>query len=138
MQQANNRVRPTALSVLLSADLSRRYSSDAEWKHTTPQSQRCMCDSCLFDILVAIISLVDIRVSPSATTEEASNTKRTMSDDEDDYLAHPDAAIRLASAVHRFRVPVIDPDQKLSFAKSFKTTGTHPKTKNLMLKVRHR
>lgn len=98
-----------------------------------------MCDSWLFDILVAIISLVEIRVSPSAssTTEEATKTKRTMSDDEDN-LAHPDAAIRLASAVHRFRVPVIDPDQKLSFAKSFKTTGTHPKTKNLMLKVRPR
>ena len=62
-----------------------------------------------------------------------------MSDNEDaDELAHPDAAIRLASAVHRFRVPVIDPDQKLSFAKSFKTTRTHPKTKNLMLKVRHK
>ena len=59
-----------------------------------------------------------------------------MSDSDDDYIAHPDAAIRLASAVHRFKVPVIDPDQRLSFAKSFKTTGTHPKTKNLMLKVR--
>lgn len=93
-----------------------------------------MCDS-WFDILVAIISLLDIRVSPTPT--ETTTTKRIMSDNEDDDLAHPDAAIRLASAVHRFRVPVIDPAQKVSFAKSFKTTGTHPKTKNLMLKVRY-
>lgn len=56
-----------------------------------------------------------------------------MSDTEED-LGHPDSSIRLASAVHRFKVPIIDPDQRISFAKSFKTTGTHPKTKNLMLK----
>lgn len=53
----------------------------------------------------------------------------------DDYIGHPDSCIRLASAVHRFKVPMMDPDQKLSFVKSFKTTGTHPKTKTLMLKV---
>ncbi|CAB9531207.1 expressed unknown protein [Seminavis robusta] len=57
-----------------------------------------------------------------------------MSDDEEN-LGHPDSCIRLASAVHRFKVPIIDPDQRLSFVKSFKTTGTHPKTKTLMLKA---
>lgn len=59
-----------------------------------------------------------------------------MSDSEDDYLGHPDSAIRLASAVHRFKVPRIDGDQGVSFKKSFKTTGTHPKTKTLITKVR--
>ena len=58
-----------------------------------------------------------------------------MSDSDDEKLAHPDSSIRLASAVHRFKVPIIDPDQRISFAKSFKTTGTHNKTKTLMLKA---
>ena len=89
-----------------------------------------MCDlPSLLDILVAIISLLDI------PTSERTKQKK-MSDSDEDKLPHPDSAIRLASAVHRFKVPIIDPDQKLSFAKSFKTTGTHPKTKTLMLKVR--
>jgi hypothetical protein len=59
-----------------------------------------------------------------------------MSDSDDEYLGHPDSAIRLASAVHRFKVPYIDPEQRVSFVKSFKTTGTHARTKTLMTKVR--
>lgn len=50
-------------------------------------------------------------------------------------MSHPDSAIRLASAVHRFRVPKINPGRKLSFAKSFATTGKHGTTRKLMLKT---
>jgi len=89
-----------------------------------------MCESWLLDTLVAIISLFDIPVLDPVTKED-----KTMSDSDDENLGHPDSSIRLASAVHRFKVPIIDPDQRLSFVKSFKTTGTHPKTKTLMLKV---
>lgn len=93
-----------------------------------------MCElPSLLDTVVAIISFLDIPVTP--TDQQESKQKNTMSDSDDDALPHPDSCIRLASAVHRFKVPVIDPDQRLSFAKSFKTTGTHPKTKTVMLKV---
>jgi hypothetical protein len=87
-------------------------------------------------VLVAITSLIDslVGLSPFKNKRAAKTKNRKMSE-EDDYLGHPDSCIRLASAVHRFKVPMIDPDQKLSFAKSFQTTGTHPKTKTLMLKV---
>mmetsp|Transcript_26711 Transcript_26711/g.62748 ORF Transcript_26711/g.62748 Transcript_26711/m.62748 type:complete len:427 (-) Transcript_26711:75-1355(-) len=50
-------------------------------------------------------------------------------------LSHPDSAIRLASCVHRFRVPKMNPDRRLSFASSFKTTGKHEKTRKVMLKA---
>ena len=50
-------------------------------------------------------------------------------------LGHPDAAIRLASAVHRFRIPKMNRERNLSFARSFKTTGKHQKTRKAMLKV---
>ena len=50
-------------------------------------------------------------------------------------LSHPDSAIRLSSVVHRFRVPTISVNRKVSFAKSFKTAGTHEKTRKVMLKV---
>ena len=53
-------------------------------------------------------------------------------------LGHPDSAIRLASAVHRFRVPKMNKDRKLSFAKSFYTSGKHEKTRKMMLKVRRK
>jgi hypothetical protein len=60
-----------------------------------------------------------------------------MSDSADD-LGHPDSAIRLASCVHRFRVPRM-PDTRLSkslsYAKSFNTTGQYPKTRQTMLKA---
>lgn len=46
-------------------------------------------------------------------------------------LDHPDSAIRLASVVHRFKVPKIT--CALSFAKSFSTTGRADKTRKLML-----
>ena len=44
---------------------------------------------------------------------------------------HPDSAIRLASVVHRFRVP--QPAAVVRFADSFSTTGRDPKTRKLML-----
>lgn len=50
-------------------------------------------------------------------------------------LGHPDSSIRLASAVHRFRVPKMNPDRSLSFARSFVTTGKHEKTRKVMLKT---
>jgi hypothetical protein len=50
-------------------------------------------------------------------------------------LSHPDSAIRLASAVHRFRVPKMNGGRKISFAESFATTGKHEKTRKLMLKA---
>jgi hypothetical protein len=50
-------------------------------------------------------------------------------------LSHPDSAIRLASCVHRFRVPKMNPDRRLSFASSFATTGKHEKTRKVMLKA---
>jgi len=50
-------------------------------------------------------------------------------------LSHPDSAIRLSSAVHRFRVPKMNPARRISFASSFATTGKHEKTRKLMLKA---
>jgi len=50
-------------------------------------------------------------------------------------LSHPDSAIRLASAVHRFRVPKMNPDRRVSFSSSFATTGKHEKTRRVMLKA---
>lgn len=50
-------------------------------------------------------------------------------------LGHPDSAIRLASAVHRFKVPKINSERKLSFARSFKTVGTYEKTRRAILKA---
>ena len=50
-------------------------------------------------------------------------------------LSHPDSAIRLASAVHRFRVPKIGQKHKVSFADSFATTGKHEKTRKVMVKA---
>lgn len=50
-------------------------------------------------------------------------------------LSHPDSAIRLASAVHRFRVPKMNLDRRVSFASSFATTGKHEKTRKVMLKA---
>lgn len=43
---------------------------------------------------------------------------------------HPDAAIRLASVVHRFKLPKIT--RKVDFARSFQTVGQHDKTRRLM------
>ena len=48
-------------------------------------------------------------------------------------LGYPDSAIRLASAVHRFRVPTMT--KTVSFARSFKTAGSHPRTKSTLLKA---
>jgi hypothetical protein len=50
-------------------------------------------------------------------------------------LGHPDSSIRLASAVHRFRVPKMNPDRSLSFARSFASSGKHEKTRKVMLKT---
>lgn len=50
-------------------------------------------------------------------------------------LGHPDSAIRLASAVHRFKVPKMNKERKVSFARSFSTTGKNPKTRKTMLKA---
>jgi len=46
-------------------------------------------------------------------------------------LGHPDSAIRLACAVHRFKVPRIT--RKVTFASSFSTVGQADKTRKLML-----
>jgi hypothetical protein len=51
-----------------------------------------------------------------------------------DDLSHPDSAIRLASAVHRFHCPKPNPDRKVSFASSFSSCGKHEKTRKTMLK----
>lgn len=50
-------------------------------------------------------------------------------------LSHPDSAIRLASAVHRFRVPKLNPDALVDFANSFATTGKNPKTRKVILRA---
>ena len=52
----------------------------------------------------------------------------------DPNLDHPDSAIRLASCVHRFKVPKIS-DRSLSFVKSFETVGKHGKTKKCLLQA---
>lgn len=44
-------------------------------------------------------------------------------------LSHPDAAIRLASAVHRFPCPEIGAEHQISFSNSFRTAGSHPTTR---------
>lgn len=48
-------------------------------------------------------------------------------------LGHPDSAIRLASAVHRFRVPAMT--KTVSFERSFKTVGKDPRTRSVLLKA---
>ena len=53
-------------------------------------------------------------------------------------LGHPDSAIRLASAVHRFRVPKINKDRSISFARSFYSAGKNPKTRKVVLKVNNK
>ena len=50
-------------------------------------------------------------------------------------LNHPDAMIRLVSAVHRFQCPETLEARKVSFSKSFKTVAVLPTTKELMQKV---
>jgi BRO1-like domain len=45
-------------------------------------------------------------------------------------LDHPDSAIRLASVVHRFRVPRIT--RTIDYRASFRTVGQHPKTKKVL------
>lgn len=51
-------------------------------------------------------------------------------------FGHPDSAIRLASAVHKFQAPLMDDSEKrFSFASSFRTTGTHPGTRKVLLKA---
>jgi len=52
-----------------------------------------------------------------------------------ELVRHPDSTIRLTSAVHRFKVPRIHPDQKVSFVSSFRTVGSAGKTKNTMQKA---
>jgi len=52
-----------------------------------------------------------------------------------ELVRHPESAIRLASAVHRFKVPQIHPDQNVSFASSFRTVGSAGNTKNTMQKA---
>eukprot|EP00541_Cyclophora_tenuis_P018982 CAMPEP_0116561624 /NCGR_PEP_ID=MMETSP0397-20121206/11689_1 /TAXON_ID=216820 /ORGANISM="Cyclophora tenuis, Strain ECT3854" /LENGTH=431 /DNA_ID=CAMNT_0004087793 /DNA_START=56 /DNA_END=1351 /DNA_ORIENTATION=+ len=52
---------------------------------------------------------------------------------EEPDLGHPDSAIRLASAVHRFKVPIMT--KSTDFEKAFKTVGTHAKTKAVMKKA---
>ena len=56
-----------------------------------------------------------------------------MFDSQDPDLGHPDACIRLASAVHRFKVPKVV--KQVNFEKAFKTVGTHAKTKTVMKKT---
>ena len=50
-------------------------------------------------------------------------------------LGHPDSAIRLASAVHRFRVPKTNTDRKLAFARSFRSAGKHETSRRIILKA---
>lgn len=50
-------------------------------------------------------------------------------------LSHPDSAIRLASAVHRFRVPTMSKTRSISFARSFRTVGKHEKTRKALVKA---
>lgn len=50
-------------------------------------------------------------------------------------LSHPDAMIRIASAIHRFQCPEMHESSKLSFLKSFQTVGQHSQTKALMKKA---
>jgi hypothetical protein len=52
-------------------------------------------------------------------------------DHEGPDVDHPDSCIRLACAVHRFKVPKMD--RHVSFAKAFKTSGQADKTRKLML-----
>lgn len=50
-------------------------------------------------------------------------------------LGHPDSAIRLASAVHRFRMPKTNTDRKLAFARSFRSAGQHENSRRIILKA---
>mmetsp|Transcript_16103 Transcript_16103/g.33481 ORF Transcript_16103/g.33481 Transcript_16103/m.33481 type:complete len:462 (-) Transcript_16103:1197-2582(-) len=49
---------------------------------------------------------------------------------------HPDSILRLASAVHRFRIPLISPEDHLSFEESFKSCSEgHKSTKSVMIQA---
>lgn len=63
-----------------------------------------------------------------------SDSDYLFKDPEKVKLDHPDAAIRLASVVHRFGVPRICADRgvTLSFKTSFGTAGRHDRTRRLM------
>lgn len=50
-------------------------------------------------------------------------------------LSHPDAMIRLVSAVHRFQCPEMLQARKVSFTSSFKSASVHASTKELMEKA---
>jgi glutamyl/glutaminyl-tRNA synthetase len=56
-------------------------------------------------------------------------------DDPKEDLGHPDSAIRLASAVHRFKMPRPNPERKLSFAQSFRSAGSSEKTRRAILQA---
>jgi hypothetical protein len=56
-------------------------------------------------------------------------------DDSKDDLGHPDSAIRLASAVHRFKMPRPNPERKISFAQSFRSAGSSEKTRRIILQA---
>ncbi|KAL7438053.1 hypothetical protein ACHAXH_003986, partial [Discostella pseudostelligera] len=51
---------------------------------------------------------------------------------------HPDSAIRLASTIHRFSIPFIDPGDQLSFETSFKTCSAgHQSTTSVLVQADH-
>lgn len=50
-------------------------------------------------------------------------------------LSHPDAMIRLVSAVHRFQCPEMLQARKINYPKSFSSAAIHPSTKELMTKA---
>lgn len=98
------------------------------------------------DLFQSIISLLDILAYKGRNKKKSKNqnnwknkkknkNKMSDSDNEGTDMGHPDSAIRLASAVHRFKVPTMDSDSNVSFAKSFKSVGQHSKTRTIMLKV---
>lgn len=63
--------------------------------------------------------------------DNSNNMSYLFSDMKPPNTDHPDSAIRLASVVHRFRVP--EPARPVRFADSFSTTGRDAKTRKLML-----
>ena len=62
----------------------------------------------------------------------STNNDYLYQDTEKVNLDHPDSAIRLASVVHRFRVPRMATNRKIRFQSSFATAGRHDKTRRLM------
>lgn len=94
----------------------------------SPSSSNCNCNS---DYNASVTTLF---FTINSLFHSKFNTMSGWDGPKED-LGHPDSAIRLASAVHRFKMPRPNTDRKLSFARSFRTVGSAEKTRRAILQA---